>query len=58
MTDTAATSCSAQIETVAAGELPPWHVGEMPEPPTGSWRLWVGLLGPGILLAGASIGTG
>jgi hypothetical protein len=45
-------------KTVPAGELAPWHVGQLPEPPTPGWRVWVALLGPGVLLAGASIGTG
>jgi hypothetical protein len=49
---------SQSTPTVSAGRLPPWHVGELPEPPSAGWRLWVGLLGPGVLLAGASIGTG
>jgi hypothetical protein len=43
---------------VEAGQLAPWRVGELPDPPTPGWRLWMGLLGPGVLLAGASIGTG
>ena len=47
-----------QTETVAAGHLPPWQVGEMPAPPDAGWRLWVGLLGPGVVLAGTSIGSG
>ena len=47
-----------QTETVPAGHLPPWQVGEMPAPPDAGWRLWVGLLGPGVVLAGTSIGSG
>ena len=45
-------------ETVPAGHLPPWQMGEMPAPPHAGWRLWVGLLGPGVVLAGTSIGSG
>ncbi len=30
----------------------------MPAPPHAGWRLWVGLLGPGVVLAGTSIGSG
>src|SRR5262245_65503240 len=43
---------------IKAGMLAPWGVGELPDSPTPGWRLWIGLLGPGLLLAGASIGTG
>jgi hypothetical protein len=43
---------------VAAGALAPWEVADLPLPPRPGWRLWVGLLGPGIVLAGTSIGTG
>lgn len=45
-------------ETVAAGVLAPWETGDLPAPPRPGWRLWVGLLGPGVVLAGTSIGTG
>ena len=43
---------------VAGGHLAPWNVGELPAPPAGGWRLWIGLLGPGVVLAGTSIGSG
>lgn len=46
------------VETVHAGYLPPWQVGDLPPPPIGGWRGWLQLLGPGVLLAGASVGTG
>lgn len=38
--------------------LPPWTEGALSEPPRAGWKLWVGLLGPGIVLAGTSIGSG
>ena len=44
--------------TVAGGLLAPWHVGPLPAPPSPGWRLWIGLLGPGVVLAGTSIGSG
>lgn len=44
--------------TVEAGALSPWNVGELPEPPVFSWRQAKTLVGPGVLLAGASIGAG
>jgi hypothetical protein len=44
--------------TVQGGLLAPWHVGELPPAPAPGWRLWIGLLGPGVVLAGTSIGSG
>ena len=38
--------------------LPAWTTGDLPTPPAGGWRLWVGLIGPGVVLAGTSIGSG
>jgi hypothetical protein len=42
----------------SGGYLPPWQLGDLPAPPRPGWRLWVGLVGPGIVLAGTSIGSG
>jgi hypothetical protein len=44
--------------TVQGGLLAPWHVGQLPPAPAPGWRLWIGLLGPGVVLAGTSIGSG
>src|SRR5437667_12770592 len=44
--------------TLAVGMLEPWTVGELPPPPGRGWRRWLNVLGPGVLLAGASIGSG
>ena len=38
--------------------LPAWTTGDLPTPPPGGWRIWVGLIGPGVVLAGTSIGSG
>jgi hypothetical protein len=38
--------------------LPHWTKGDLPSPPRAGWRLWIGLIGPGIVLAGTSIGSG
>ncbi len=43
---------------VPAGRLAEWTVGDLPEPPPRGWRTWGKLVGPGVLLAGASIGSG
>lgn len=43
---------------VEAGVLPAWDVGNLPKPPGAGWRIWIGLLGPGIVLAGTGIGSG
>lgn len=47
-------------EKVHAGvvDVPPWDVGELPAAPVFSWRDWAGLLGPGLVMAGAAIGGG
>ena len=45
-------------ETVPAGALPPWNVGDLPAPPPRGWKTLLMLLGPGVMLAGASVGTG
>ena len=49
---------SHQNETVPAGMLPDWTVGDLPKPPRLGWKSWAALLGPGVLMAGASIGSG
>lgn len=49
---------SADSGGAAAGRLPPWQTGNLPPAPTGGWTTWLRLLGPGVLLAGASIGSG
>ena len=51
-------SPSQTDETVPAGVLPPWTVGDLPQPPSLGWRSWTALIGPGVLMAGASIGSG
>ena len=52
-------SADLQGPDVAGGAyLPPWKVADLPVPPRPGWRLWVGLIGPGIVLAGTSIGSG
>ncbi len=61
MTDSATSSAAKNAdsaEKVPAGRLAPWDVGELPDSPAGGWRRWMALLGPGVLLAGASIGSG
>ena len=42
---------------LAAGTMPPWTQGELPEPPTAKRGL-LGILGPGLMMAGAAIGGG
>lgn len=45
-------------QTVAAGALAPWEIDHLPEPPRSGRKLWLGLIGPGVVLAGTSVGTG
>src|SRR5262245_5459060 len=44
-------------ETVAAGYMPPWDVGELPQAPSLRWGLR-SLIGPGLMMAGSAIGGG
>ncbi len=55
---TAAVEAVAGNTTVPAGRLPPWEVGTLEPPPHFSGRNWTALIGPGILLAGSSVGAG
>jgi hypothetical protein len=45
-------------ERVPAGALAPWDKADLPAPPGAGWRLWIGLIGPGVVLAGTSVGSG
>jgi hypothetical protein len=64
--DVAASSARADLgapnavstERVPAGQLSAWEVGTLEPAPVTSWRKWTSLLGPGILLAGSSVGAG
>ena len=38
-------------------EIPRWNLGELPEPPAFAWRNILLLLGPGLFMAGAAIGS-
>ncbi len=45
-------------DTIRCGMLGAWQTGDLPPPPPGGWQTWRALLGPGVLLAGASVGSG
>ncbi len=45
-------------ESQAKASLDKWQIGQLPPAPLAGWRLWVGLLGPGLVIAGTAIGTG
>src|SRR5688572_28165381 len=49
---------SAPAVHVGSAEMPPWSKGELPEPPRFTARNWLALVGPGLLMGGASIGGG
>ncbi len=48
----------AAVKTIAAGELPAWEVGELPEPPAWNFANVMKTIGPGAILLGVSIGSG
>ncbi|HEV3342266.1 MAG TPA: Nramp family divalent metal transporter [Pirellulales bacterium] len=59
MTTTAIEPPSAAAnDTSNCGVLGKWETGELGPPPPGGWQTWKALLGPGVLLAGASVGSG
>jgi Mn2+/Fe2+ NRAMP family transporter len=59
MTTTAIEPPSASAnDTGNCGVLGNWETGELGPPPAGGWQTWKALLGPGVLLAGASVGSG
>ena len=49
---------TTSAETGHCGVLGAWQLGDLPPPPASGWRTWKALLGPGVLLAGASVGSG
>lgn len=49
---------NAPSRTVAAGCLAPWEVDGLEPAPVHSWRDWTSMIGPGVLLAGSSVGAG
>jgi hypothetical protein len=49
---------SEREERVPAGKLAPWHKADLPAPPSSGWRMLIALIGPGIVLAGTSVGSG
>ncbi|MEX2113307.1 MAG: Nramp family divalent metal transporter, partial [Pirellulales bacterium] len=51
-------TASSRDARVKAGLLPDWTVGDLPNPPPRGWHSWIRLVGPGVLLAGASVGSG
>ncbi len=58
MSSVSPSAADSQSVRVPAGHLPAWTVGELPRPPERGWRTWRKLVGPGVLLAGASVGSG
>src|SRR5579871_4086888 len=54
----AAPRSQSESETLDHGVLGAWTTGELGPPPPGGWQTWKALLGPGVLLAGASVGSG
>ena len=48
----------AEAPPVDPGCLPAWKIGELPRPVPFRLRTWLTMIGPGLVLAGSSIGTG
>lgn len=58
MISSAQNPATPSAEAGNRGMLGAWQTGELPPPPPGGWQTWKALLGPGVLLAGASVGSG
>jgi len=41
-----------------SAQMPAWSRAELPEPPTFTWRNWLALIGPGLMMGGAAVGGG
>ena len=52
------TSLDSAISHEARSGLPPWQRAELPAPPAPSGLGWVGVVGPGVIVLGLSIGSG
>src|SRR5262245_19362606 len=38
--------------------MPRWTTGELPHAPIFTWRHWVGMIGPGLVMGAAAVGGG
>lgn len=38
--------------------MPRWSRADLPEPPSFTWRNWLALIGPGLMMGGAAVGGG
>ena len=47
-----------EMSLEARSGLPAWKPGDLPNPPTPRGLQWVGVVGPGVIVLGASIGSG
>jgi len=43
---------------IGSRQMPQWNTGDLIPAPVWTWRKWFALLGPGVILGGASIGGG
>lgn len=52
------TQCEAAPAPEARSGLDPWSLADLPEPPRPRGWQWIAAVGPGVILLGASIGSG
>lgn len=48
----------ADVPSESRSGLGPWQAAELPEPPRPRGLQWIGVVGPGVIVLGASIGSG
>ena len=58
MADRSVDATSRPAPAESASGLEPWSEAELPAPPTPRGFGWIGVVGPGIIVLGASIGSG
>ncbi len=52
------TALSTAVPQAARSGLEPWKVTDLPQPPTAKGLSILGVIGPGAIILGASIGSG
>ncbi len=58
MPQTEASPADAVDPQPGSALMPRWSRADLPEPPSFTWRNWLALIGPGLMMGGAAVGGG